>query len=200
MFADAPGFHRSGIGQLAHCSECRRGVGSPGVYRKDANAKFKRHSLGVGLKQNRLSRQTFTKWPTFTPPHWEAFTPSLTSKASMRRLANYSQITIPLVRNAIPIGSGNLARQSNNENSDTQLKAWIVSHIARIMERKGLSQTKAAEIMGLKQPDLSALLNGKFSGYSAERLARCLSTLGADVRLVVNHADGSPDIFVLEAL
>ncbi|SCZ49512.1 transcriptional regulator, XRE family [Epibacterium ulvae] len=108
-------------------------------------------------------------------------------------------MTIILDTKAVPIGSGNLAQNNNAENSDTQLKAWIVSHIARSMESRGLSQTKAAEIMGLKQPDLSAVLNGKFSGYSAERLARCLSALGNEVKLVVTGAEGSQDSFALGA-
>ena len=80
-----------------------------------------------------------------------------------------------------------------------QLKAWIVVHIGRRMKAEGLTQTQAAERMGLKQPDLSAVLHGRFRGYSVERLARCLSALGDEVRLTVKAPDGSEDAFVLEA-
>ena len=62
-----------------------------------------------------------------------------------------------------------------------------------------LGLPEAAERMGLKQPDLSAVLHGKFKGYSVERLARCLSALGDEVRLTVKAPDGSEDAFVLEA-
>lgn len=96
-----------------------------------------------------------------------------------------------------PSGSEKLVQKNNIQSSDNQLKTWIVSHIAQSIETQGLSQTKAAGVMGLKQPDLSALLNGKLSGYSAERLARCLSALGRDVKLVVIGNDGSHDTFVL---
>ncbi len=67
------------------------------------------------------------------------------------------------------------------------------------MKASGLTQTEAAERMGLKQPDLSALLHGKVNGYSVERLARCLSALGDEVRLSVTASDGSEDAFVLGA-
>jgi len=82
---------------------------------------------------------------------------------------------------------------------ENHLKVWIVSHIARRIKAAGLSQTEAAEHMGLKQPDLSAVLHGKVNGYSVERLARCLSTLGDEVRLTVKCADGSEDSFALES-
>ncbi|UES42142.1 helix-turn-helix domain-containing protein [Roseibium aggregatum] len=87
--------------------------------------------------------------------------------------------------------------QSRVEN-ENRLKTWIVAHIARRIDEQNLSQTNAAALMGLKQPDLSALLNGKFNGFSAERLARCLSAIGGNVRLTVDESAGKQDIFVLE--
>lgn len=83
-------------------------------------------------------------------------------------------------------------------NEDT-LKAWLARHIACRLESNKLTQTEAAKRMGLKQPDLSAVLNGKFKGFSAERLARCLSALGGDVRLTVREASGSDKHFALKA-
>lgn len=82
--------------------------------------------------------------------------------------------------------------------NESRLKAWIAAHIARRMDEQNLSQTNAAALMGLKQPDLSALLNGKLAGFSAERLARCLSAIGGNVRLTVDGPTGAQDVFVLE--
>lgn len=87
--------------------------------------------------------------------------------------------------------------QPRAENENT-LKAWIAAHIAHRMEEQSLSQTNAAALMGIKQPDLSALLSGKFNGFSAERLARCLSAIGGNVRLTVDEPTGAQDVFVLE--
>lgn len=93
----------------------------------------------------------------------------------------------------------------DNVMSDTELpdgnardlKAWIAERIDRSISAAGLTQTEAAERMGLKQPDLSAVLHGKLKGYSVERLARCLSALGDEVRLTVTGADGAETSFVV---
>lgn len=45
------------------------------------------------------------------------------------------------------------------------------------MKAEGLTLTQAAERMELKQPDLTAILHGRFKGHSIERLTRCLSAL-----------------------
>ena len=53
--------------------------------------------------------------------------------------------------------------------------------------------------MGLHQPDLSAMLHGRFKGYSVERLARALAALGGEVRLMVRSPGGAEDSFALGA-
>jgi predicted XRE-type DNA-binding protein len=42
---------------------------------------------------------------------------------------------------------------------------------------------QAARLIGLAQPDLSNILRGRFRGYSAERLMRCLSNLDGDIEI-----------------
>jgi transcriptional regulator with XRE-family HTH domain len=54
--------------------------------------------------------------------------------------------------------------------------------------RVGLTQAAAAEIFGLSQPKVSALLNGHFQGYSQERLIGLLNRLGCDVEIIVKAA------------
>ena len=44
---------------------------------------------------------------------------------------------------------------------------------------------EAAELMGIDQPKVSAMLAGQFRGYSVERLMRFLVALGHDVEIVV---------------
>lgn len=43
-------------------------------------------------------------------------------------------------------------------------------------------------------------LHDRFWGCSVERLARCLSSLGDEVRLTVKSKNGSEDNFVLDAV
>ena len=97
-------------------------------------------------------------------------------------------------------GSGNVfADLGFADAGEHQMKAWIVTHILRAMRNQELTQTDAALRMGLKQPDLSAVLRGRFRGYSVERLARCLSAMGEEVRMTVKSKDGVEDSFVLDA-
>ena len=61
----------------------------------------------------------------------------------------------------------------------------LAQQIAEIIERKELSQSEAAELMGLDQPKVSALERGRLSGFSTDRLLRCLMSLDQDVDIVV---------------
>jgi predicted XRE-type DNA-binding protein len=66
-----------------------------------------------------------------------------------------------------------------------KIKAALVSRLASILKARRYSQTRAAEITGLPQPKLSAILRGQFRGVSEEKLMRCLTALGQDVKIVV---------------
>jgi predicted XRE-type DNA-binding protein len=57
--------------------------------------------------------------------------------------------------------------------------------IDRIIRKRKLTQAAAAELMGIDQPKVSAMLAGQFRGYSVERLMRFLVALGHDVEIVV---------------
>ena len=65
------------------------------------------------------------------------------------------------------------------------VKAGLVVRIGRIIRQRKLTQAAAAEIMGIDQPKVSAMLSGQFRGYSVERLMRFLVALGHDVEIVV---------------
>ena len=66
-----------------------------------------------------------------------------------------------------------------------KVKATLVSRLSSILKAPRYSQMKAAELTGLPQPKLSALLRGQFRGVSEEKLMRCLTALGQDVQIVV---------------
>jgi predicted XRE-type DNA-binding protein len=69
-----------------------------------------------------------------------------------------------------------------------KVKAAVVSRLAGILKTRRYSQTRAAEIIGLPQPKLSAVLRGRFRGVSEEKLMRCLIALGQDVKIVITPA------------
>lgn len=83
-------------------------------------------------------------------------------------------------------GSGNVFADLGRPDADAhQLKADLVTRIDEIIRRRRLTQTQAAELLGLSQPDVSRLLRGNFREYSIERLLRLLMALGRDVDIVI---------------
>jgi len=68
---------------------------------------------------------------------------------------------------------------------DRLAKAELAREIGAILERRKLTQTQAARVLGVDQPKISALLRGQLSGFSLERLIRFLNLLGRDVQIVV---------------
>lgn len=65
------------------------------------------------------------------------------------------------------------------------LKAELMARVQDILEAKRLTQTEAAKITGVSQPDLSRMLKGRFRDISAERIMRMLARLGCAVDIVV---------------
>jgi predicted XRE-type DNA-binding protein len=67
--------------------------------------------------------------------------------------------------------SGNVFADLGLANADELLiKAELVRQISNSIDAKDLTQTEAAKLLGIDQPKVSALLNGKLSGFSTERL------------------------------
>ncbi|MBD1845456.1 XRE family transcriptional regulator [Cyanobacteria bacterium FACHB-63] len=82
--------------------------------------------------------------------------------------------------------SGNVFEDLGFVNSEELLvKAELVSQINDLISAKNLTQTEAAKLLGVDQPKISALLHGKLSGFSTERLFRFLNALGSDVEIRV---------------
>ena len=70
-------------------------------------------------------------------------------------------------------GIGNVFADLDHPEADTHLlEADLVSRIDTIIRQRGITQTEAARLLGLTQPDVSRLLRGDFREYSLERLFR----------------------------
>lgn len=61
----------------------------------------------------------------------------------------------------------------------------LAKQIAEVITHRNLTQAKAAEIMCLDQPKVSALMNGRLAGFSLDRLFRCLNLLGQEVEIII---------------
>lgn len=64
-------------------------------------------------------------------------------------------------------------------------KAQLATRIRQVIKRRRLTQLAAAVLMGIDQPKVSALLNGRLANFSSDRLMRLLTALGQDVEIIV---------------
>ncbi len=67
------------------------------------------------------------------------------------------------------------------------LKASLTLQIHRIIKARKLTQVKAGEILGIKQPHVSLLMRNRSGSFSAERLMDFLTALGHDVEIRVTR-------------
>ena len=75
--------------------------------------------------------------------------------------------------------------------SEKQTKVRLAFAINGILKRRRLPQTKAARLMGINQPKISALANYRLEGFSVERLMHFLNALGQDVEIVIRTKPNS---------
>ncbi len=64
-------------------------------------------------------------------------------------------------------------------------KAELARLIRHELTRRGLTQAVAADLLGMKQPDVSDLVRGKLSRFSLSRLERLLNALDLEIRIQV---------------
>ena len=53
------------------------------------------------------------------------------------------------------------------------------------MKERGLTQARAGEILGIRQPHVSALMRNRAGNFSVGRLMEFLTALGQDVEIIV---------------
>jgi predicted XRE-type DNA-binding protein len=90
------------------------------------------------------------------------------------------------LENTVTPSSGNVYADLEYENPEEMLlKAHLVMLLSKAIKAKGLNQYQAAEVLGIDQPKVSALVRGQFQGYSLERLFKFLNALDLDVEVNV---------------
>src|SRR5207245_7374598 len=82
--------------------------------------------------------------------------------------------------------SGNVFADLDLPNPQELLaKAKLVQRIIDIIAERKLTQGRAATLLGIDQPKVSALVRGKLDGFSSDRLFRFLNALGQNVEIVL---------------
>jgi predicted XRE-type DNA-binding protein len=86
--------------------------------------------------------------------------------------------------NDYEVSSENVFRDLDLADADElDVKSDLALIIARRIRKLGLSQIKAAEMMGLDQPKVSALIRGHLEKFSKDRLYELVRRLGYDVEI-----------------
>ncbi|QJW95788.1 helix-turn-helix domain-containing protein [Frigoriglobus tundricola] len=102
----------------------------------------------------------------------------------------------------VEAGGGNVFAELGIAQPDLALvKARLVQQIRDLIAEQGLNQMQAAKLLGLDQPKVSALVRGRTSGYTTDRLFKFLNLLGRHVditiRPVTNNATAAETRVVL---
>lgn len=74
---------------------------------------------------------------------------------------------------------------------ELSLKAELAIKLGEVMRKRGLSQTMAAALTGISQPDLSRVLRGHLRDMSADRLFHAITHLEGEIAISIQH-DGEP--------
>jgi predicted XRE-type DNA-binding protein len=82
--------------------------------------------------------------------------------------------------------SGNVFADLEMADAEGMLaKAELAQQIGSILQKRRLTQVQAAAILGVDQPKVSALLCGRLSRFSIEKLLQFLLLLGKDVAITI---------------
>ncbi|MEH2045709.1 helix-turn-helix domain-containing protein [Nostoc sp.] len=90
--------------------------------------------------------------------------------------------------NSVYTSSGNVFADLGLPNSEERLvKAELARKISEAITFRKLTQVQAAELLGIDQPKISALVRGRLSGFSIDRLFQFLNDLDNDVEIVIKR-------------
>ena len=91
-------------------------------------------------------------------------------------------------------GSGNVFKDLGLKDADQLLaRAQIGFHVYNILEVRQLKQREIADVLGIAQPDVSHLMNGRFSRFTTDKLLDFLKRLDRKVTIEVSqHHKGEP--------
>jgi len=70
---------------------------------------------------------------------------------------------------------------------ELRIKARLAHQISRIIVKRNMTQMKAAAVLGIDQPKVSALVRGRLEKFSIERLCDFVRALGCDVDIHVTE-------------
>ena len=89
----------------------------------------------------------------------------------------------------VRVGSSNVFADLGIPNPEQELlKAELTLQIYRITKQRNLTQTQAGKILGISQPQVSALARNRAGNFSIGRLLDFLTAMGQNVEITVKPA------------
>jgi len=90
--------------------------------------------------------------------------------------------------------SGNVFADLGLDDADElYTRAALGAQVVTILKEEGYTQAEASRLLGIKQPEVSALMCAKFHRFSQERLIGFLNKLNLKVTIQVSrHQRGEP--------
>jgi predicted XRE-type DNA-binding protein len=91
-------------------------------------------------------------------------------------------------------GSGNVFADLGLDDADERFtRAKLGFHVYQLLVGRKLKQREIAELLGIKQPEVSHLLNGHFSRFTTDKLLEFLRRLDRKVTIQISsHKPGEP--------
>lgn len=87
---------------------------------------------------------------------------------------------------AVHEGSGNVFADLGLEDAEElQVKSGLSRQIYNRIKELKLTQVRASSLLGISQPDVSKLVNCRYSGFSIDRLISLLNRLSVDVDITL---------------
>jgi len=96
-----------------------------------------------------------------------------------------SRVPSPSFPKVEDTSGGQLLSDLSDVSHEGSAKATLASRLNALLDESGLSQSAAAQLLGMPQPKVSAIRNYKLRGISLERLMQALLALDQQVEIVV---------------
>ena len=102
-------------------------------------------------------------------------------------MANESQIEFEL-------GSDNIFADLGFENAEELYTRGLIGcHVVKLLNEKNMKQRELAELLNVKQAEISHLLNGHFDRFTTDKLLDFLKRLEHKVTIQISpHRQGEP--------
>lgn len=90
--------------------------------------------------------------------------------------------------------SGNVFDDLGLENAEElQARSLVGFHVVELLKKQDMKQREIAKLLGIKQAEVSHLLNGHFSRFTVDKLLDFLKRMNQKVTIKISpHKQGEP--------